>query len=274
MAKRHAKRNNRSTVFMGMAIVLLAIALAALMHNSPTPTRGGSGTNSDIIKRFDSELNMSRSLSDIGVEYAFGNTSAELKSGAQQTHVSESETIYSYRFGGYSKAVTDTSLSYVQGSNTLVSYSNITSYFNTPQLEITCINQSVYRAGISNAIISCIEGASPVPVNSFPVSINASAGLASLTQSYSVSYMGQENISGRMCNDYLFRNASQAASTTYDICLDGAYGIPVYINRTVFHNGTYAYSTYLILKRIYRSLNSSDFTIPNAYMYNISARRT
>ena len=106
MAKRLSKRNNsRSAVFIGIAVIAVVIAVAALSRNVAPLTRSAPGTNSDIVKMFDSELNISGSLSDIGVEYAFGNMSTELNSGAQQIHVLQSETIYSYRLGGYSKSV-------------------------------------------------------------------------------------------------------------------------------------------------------------------------
>ncbi len=278
MAARRSKRkrnNGHVAAFIGIAAIALAIALTLLARNSAQSTRRGPGTNSDIVKMFDSELNMSSSLSDIGVEYVFGNTSAELKSGTQRIQVLQSETIYSYRFGGYSKAVMDTSLSYAQGQNTLVSYSNITSYFNTPMLELTCVNQSVYHtAGASNATISCINGTSSEQADSFPISINAVAGLEAITKTYSGSYLGTKNISGRTCDDYLFSNTTQAVTTTYNICLDTDYGMPLYMNETVAKNGTYSYSTYMIMKRIYSNLNSSYFKIPAADAHNIGNSST
>ena len=266
MAKRLSKRNNsRSAVFIGIAVIAVVIAVAALSRNVAPLTRSAPGTNSDIVKMFDSELNISGSLSDIGVEYAFGNMSTELNSGAQQIHVLQSETIYSYRLGGYSKSVMDTSLSYMQGQNTLDNYSNITSYFNTPALKLRCVNQSVYRtSGASNATVSCVNGSTSEQAGSFPLSINAAVGLAAIANGYSGSYLGKRNISGRMCDDYLFSNTTYAVTTTYNICLDRNYGIPVYMNETVFKDGVYSHSTYMVLKRIYTSLNSSYFKIPVA----------
>ena len=266
MAARRSKRNKlHGELFIGIAAIALAIALAVLMFRQAPLTRGSPGTNSDIVKMFDSELNISGSLSDIGVEYAFGNTSAKMGSGTQQVDVLQSETIYSYLFDGYSKEVMDVSLSYMQGHNTLDNYSNVTSYFVTPALKLSCINQSVYRtAGTSNTTVSCVNGSSPEQAGSFPLSIKAAVNLASIATTYPGSYLGTKNISGRICNDYLFSNTTQAVTTTYNICLDSDYGIPDYMNETVFKDGVYSHSTYMVLKRIYTSLNSSYFKIPVA----------
>ena len=259
---------------VAVAGVLVYISLASnhapagsgIQSAQANPNKQGPLFLSDIHKI--STLNKG-----IEVSYITSNASTYLAKVAGNTMiVSTNQTITSFVLGKDAASFLRSSITYSNYSTKQTTYRNVTvlSYYNTTNATILCYNQTIYLYGSTNSVLNCYKGTGVAYFESFPFTLSNLGSIAPLANVSNVTYEGVSTIDGISCNGFAMEELSSmnpANYSTYVVCLDAQYGIPVYLNTTVVR-GRNVSSTAIEAVDFSTNVSSSDFVIPSNYLQN------
>ena len=141
-------------------------------------------------------------------------------------------------------------------------------YYNTPNGEITCLNQTRHAGGKANSTLQCYQGNGGLSeLLKFPFNLSDSGSIAGLIIGNNISYIGpRHGVGNRPCDLFsISTNQTGTNFTTMNICLDKQYGVLLYFNSTsVLQNQIYSTNLLLALN-FSTNVTAEDFAIPAAY---------
>jgi hypothetical protein len=278
----------RTNPIFYIIIVILAVALAGIAYyvlvgssGSVAPFNFSNTTGLNATqKMYIDDLKSAQQSGGIEVTYARGPAISQRITESANLTVEEnvSQEITSYALGSDSRSIYAVNATFTNVANgKVLNWSASTVYYyNTTSATVTCQSNTTTSMPV-NSSPYCFTGAGGASfLQSFPFTLKNLSYMGYLSEdngvllgNVSVSYGGTKTYAGNRCDSFVISNATAdllSNYSVYDICIDGALGLPLYFNQTDIVDGAVNDTYYLQAVSVSTNVSSSDFVIPSAYI--------
>lgn len=262
-------------VVIAVLILLAYLPVITVPRSDIAKSNKTSTTISSQTSLFVEELGKLSAQRRLAASYLTNDTQYVARSGNAIVLVTTNQTITSYANGSNSSSVLNSYIEYSNLTTNAIIFKNLTTiyYYNTSTAAITCINETTYSLGENHSVFQCIRGAGLVFLNRFPFTLLNLSSMIPVTSTSRIQYAGRVTTRLGECDGFVVNTEAHTSSpinSTFTLCLDTIYGIPLYFNMsTVAHHVTQRSAT-LVAFNLSTNVSNSHFVIPQAWLKNAS----